>query len=232
MVKSTFTLQETVESFGQAKRTAFKEAYARLLAPVGTDAEGSITADMVALTVSGGSIEVETRVNVYMRSMLDEVKTKVDTLTPSAASSALGVTVEGVTKAEEETIGFTDADDGEDDGASGGGGGTTDGAAGMPVWLIAVVAGVGGLVVIFVAIITIWCCMKKKKKKSNATAPAAPPQGVPAAVAAVPQQAPPVAMGMPVEAERQPAQGGNRYDAMTGAELPKFDPQTGKQNWW
>ena len=26
--------------------------------------------------------------------------------------------------------------------------------------------------------------------------------------------------------------GGNRFDPETGQELPKFDSQTGKQNWW
>jgi len=28
------------------------------------------------------------------------------------------------------------------------------------------------------------------------------------------------------------ATGGNRFDPMTGQPLPKFDPNTGKQNWW
>ena len=25
---------------------------------------------------------------------------------------------------------------------------------------------------------------------------------------------------------------GNKFDPMTGAPLPKFDPNTGQQNWW
>ena len=38
------------------------------------------------------------------------------------------------------------------------------------------------------------------------------------------------AMGTPVPAEPQ-SQFGAKFDANTGQPIPKFDPETGKQNW-
>ena len=66
----------------------------------------------------------------------------------------------------------------------------------------------------------------KAKPGSSKTSPADPI----APVAPVPPS-----MGMPPAAVPQaqpPMGGGARFDTKTGAQLPKFDPQTGKQNWW
>ena len=98
------------------------------------------------------------------------------------------------------------------------------GDGGSTTTIIIVAAGaVGAALVLLVA----WSCMKANSKLKP-TSPAGDTTAT--ASAAVAMASATVEMGVPM-GNAVPV-GGTRFDPETGAELPKFDPDTGKQNWW
>ena len=93
VVKSTFTVDETMETFDQAAQDAFKRAFANILAPAGSDLEGTVTLGDILLTITAGSINVEAAVSTTSPALQSSLTATIENLTPATASSALGITV-------------------------------------------------------------------------------------------------------------------------------------------
>ena len=161
-MKTTFTIAATIDTFAES---VFKTKLAALLAPAGSDFEGTVTPEQISLSVSGGSIQVEASVSVYSESVAADVISTVDGLTPAAASSSLGYTVTGVTKAEKITKAFS-ADDMEAESLAGGQEAGGVGGVGLPV-IVGAAAGGGGLLLL--VIFLVW---RKRIRKGKAKAKA------------------------------------------------------------
>lgn len=96
------------------------------------------------------------------------------------------------------------------------------GGKGLPTWAIVLIS-VGGSCLVLITIAAIAGIAKAYSMPQTPQPPVM--QMMPMSVGqAMPSQ--PVAMGMP----SQPA-GGAKFDPMTGKPIPKFDPNTGVQNW-
>lgn len=125
-----------------------------------------------------------------------------------------------------------------------------DGSAGnVNIALIAGLAAGGGALLIGI-IVGVYCiCANQNQSAAHARSPKPMVQSSATAMpAAVPMQDSGLVMGAPMGpavqmmpasppvvvpmAAAAPVGGGNKFDPQTGAPLPKFDAQTGKQNWW
>ena len=89
VVKSTFTIDAMVDTFDQ---DAFKIAFANILAPSGSDLEGTVTLGDSFLTIIAGSINVEAAVSATSPALQSSLTATIENLTPVAASTALGIT--------------------------------------------------------------------------------------------------------------------------------------------
>ena len=101
-------------------------------------------------------------------------------------------------------------------------------------------SGGGGLALLLILIIVAVSC-KKPKPSPTRPNPAAtggiPLQNLdrqdPFQTSSVPQAVPVIADGRILPMGPPAASGfGARFDVNTGKPIPKFDPETGKQNWW
>ena len=141
-VTATFTVAIAAADFGEDKQEAFKQKFVEMLAPPGSDLEGSIAASDVTLTITeqrrrraseGNSINVQATVSVYSESVKTAVTGKLDEIAsdPSSAARMLGVPVTEVGEVDVTSVAFSPPspptpppgggkDDSEDDGLSAG----------------------------------------------------------------------------------------------------------------
>jgi hypothetical protein len=146
-VTATFTVAIAAADFGEAKQEAFKQKFVEMLAPPGSDLEGSIAASDVTLTITeqrrrraseGNGINVQAAVSVYSESVKTTATGKLEEIAsdPSSATSMLGVPVTEVGEVVAASVAFSPPspptppshsqppppgggkDDGEDDGLS------------------------------------------------------------------------------------------------------------------
>ena len=107
VLKSTFTVDETLETFDQDAQDAFKLAFANMLAPAGSDLEGTVTLGDILLTITAGSINVEAAVSVTSPALESSLTATITAMTPEAATAALGVTVTAKSAVTVETATFS-----------------------------------------------------------------------------------------------------------------------------
>ena len=136
-VTTTFALSIAAADFGADAQADFKKNIVEMLAPQGSDNEGFIAVSDITLTITesgngrrltGNGIEVQVTVDVYSESAKTIFTGALESLTPSSATSKLGVTVTGVGVVSITSVAFSPPapppsggeDDGEDDGMSAG----------------------------------------------------------------------------------------------------------------
>ena len=91
------------------------------------------------------------------------------------------------------------------------------------------VGGGGGLLLLIIIVVAVCAC-----KKPNRAHPAATPTAGGVPLQDLGRPGPSQTSSVPVIADARlvPMGGGARFDVNTGQPIPKFDPNTGRQNWW
>lgn len=117
-VTATFTVAMAAADFGEDKQEAFKQKFVEMLAPPGSDLEGSIAASDVTLTITeqrrrraseGNGINVQAAVSVYSESVKTTATGKLEEIAsdPSSATSMLGVPVTEVGEVVAASVAFS-----------------------------------------------------------------------------------------------------------------------------
>ena len=94
VVTTSFAVEGTVDTFD---RLAFKTGLINLLAPPNSTNEGTITPNDITLTVTAGSLNVEAAISTVSPTITTAVSDTITTLTPAAATTALGISVSALT---------------------------------------------------------------------------------------------------------------------------------------
>jgi hypothetical protein len=137
-VTTTFTLSGIAAAdFDDVAQADFKKKFVQMLAPQGSEHEGSISPSDVTLTIkesgngrrlAGNGIEVQATVDVYSESAKTSFTGALESLSASDATSKLGVTVTGIGEVAVTNVAFSPPspppssgeNGGEDDGLSAG----------------------------------------------------------------------------------------------------------------
>jgi hypothetical protein len=137
-VTTTFTLSGIAAAdFDDVAQADFKKKFVEMLAPQGSEHEGSISPSDVTLTIkesgngrrlAGNGIEVQATVDVYSESAKTSFTGALESLSASDATSKLGVTVTGIGEVAVTNVTFSPPspppssgeNGGEDDGLSAG----------------------------------------------------------------------------------------------------------------
>jgi hypothetical protein len=137
-VTTTFTLSGIAAAdFDDVAQADFKKKFVEMLAPQGSEHEGSISVSDVTLTITesgngrrlaGNGIEVQATVDVYSESAKTSFTGALESLSASDATSKLGVTVTGIGEVTVTNVAFSPPapppssgeNGGEDDGLSAG----------------------------------------------------------------------------------------------------------------
>ena len=217
-ISMTFVIQATVDTFDEA---TFRQSLANSLGPAGSDIEGAVTSGQISLQVSGGSINVDSTINLYSPTVADTVVSSVNAWSPSTASAALGVTISSVSQATQTILTFAPPAPPPGAGAEGIG----DDTGAIPAWIWPVIGGVGGALLLSLLAACI-CLRRRRTRKKRSTSPNAvtDPSSAVAVTDGIPM-AEPVAtlpMGIPIRA---------KFCTNCGAELEGiFCSQCGAKN--
>ena len=221
-ISMTFVIQATVDTFDEA---TFRQSLANSLGPAGSDIEGAVTSGQISLQVSGGSINVDSTINLYSPTVADTVVSSVNAWSPSTASAALGVTISSVSQATQTILTFAPPAPPPGPGADPYGVGIGDDTGAIPAWIWPVIGGVGGALLLSLLAACI-CLRRRRTRKKRSTSPNAvtDPSRAVAVTDGIPM-AEPVAtlpMGIPIRA---------KFCTNCGAELEGiFCSQCGTKN--
>lgn len=178
--------------------------------------EAKVSTSAVKLTLAEGSVVVSSEIFVASQEEMDAKATVLSTSILKDSASLETALKTQFTKAGLPTASLKVETVAEITKVGGGGGG----GAGI-------IAAIGGAVATVLLIGTVAFIIIRRKRKAKGRAPVSTTLGVPTASQA--QTAVVVEGAMP--AKSQCIAWGAKFDVLTGRPIPKFDPQTGKQNW-
>ena len=168
---------------------------------------------MLLLQVSSGSVRVVATIRVRSQADGDTAKAVLSDKAPDQLSIALGVSVLSV-----EPINLLDAASAAQSAPSDVG--SARGAA--PVIYIGIASGVAGCLLCLCIAVAIERSRRKRLQPRTGTVASVTTASSMAVAVDLVTQAPPKGQQTPT---------GARFDPNTGRPIPKFDPQTGVQNW-